>query len=268
MSGWLLVLSALGCRVDVDAPGDPPPLDPVYDWSFALEQVVTESGRVDYDRLEAQRDPLERYIAWLRQADTPSHEGARTALWLNARTAFMLYAVLEHDRPTSVRDLPAQGLWLGDPFTTQLQFQLGRDHLSLAQLEHSYLRGRVQDPRLHAALNDALYSSPPLRPVTYMPHAIDQELDQMMRWWLQDPQRGVHVDGDTAVFPAELVEHSGDITRWTPGDDLCSFAASYVDEPLSSELSALSQTGCPHRAAPIDARLNHETRPDRVRHAL
>lgn len=247
---------------------DPPAVNPVYEWSFALEQVVSESGRVDYDRLAEQRDVLEAYVAWLSQVETPQADHNRTALWLNARSAFALYAALEVQPLPCLRDLPASGPWLGDPFTTQLQFELGRDRLSLSQIEHSYLRYRIQDPRLFAALAEGRYSGPPVRPGMYMPHSIDEELDQMNRWWLNDAERGVQLVDGVAVFPAELVAAADDIFRWTPGQDLCTFASQYVAEPLASDLSALSQAGCPHRSAVVDERLNHETRPDRVRHPL
>ena len=271
MKRWALFLLLGACRFSRDVSHEMPTVDPTWTWSFTLERVVTEDGYVDYDRLESHRDTLTDYVAWLGQTPPPTSDTERVVLWLNANTAFTLYGVLEEGRPESVHSIPRRGLWLGpsqEVFAQQAQYKLGPEWLSISQLRNDYLRGRIQDPRIFAALFDATTSGPPLRPEIYIQHRVEDELDTQMRRWLNDPERGVRIEEGIAFIPPLLNAHEGDVWRWTPGWDLCQFTASFTPPPLSEQLQALSTAGCPHRAAPEDISLNHKTRPDRVQHPM
>ncbi len=250
-----------GCR-PVLAPRVPTPsADPTEAWGALLGEVVTEDGLVDYDALEANRGPLDAYVAWLarprrhRDRDAPRH-----ALALNAYNALVLYAVLEDGRPASVRDVDG---WLpvsGSGFFYERAFLIEGQPTSLHELEHEWLRGKVMDYRDHAALNCASRSCPPLRGELYQQGGLPRQLDEQMERWVADDVRGVRIEGDEAVFSPIFSWFGWDFSLFTAGDDLCTTAASYATGEKKAALRRLAREGCPHRFFAYDWSLNDASR--------
>ena len=66
------------------------------------------------------------------------------------------------------------------------------DKLSLNDIEHKILRARFGDARLHAAINCASYSCPPLLGEAFVAERLDEQLDQQMRAFVIDPRRNLY----------------------------------------------------------------------------
>ena len=135
-------------------------------------------------------------------------------------------------------------------------FDVGRDRLSLWEIEHERVRRRQEDVRVHAAMNCASRSCPPMMRSVYREKVLEAQLDRQMKRWVNDPARGVRIEGGEAVFSAIFDWFSADFHLWTGGVDLCTTAAAYAEPELAGGLKALSAAGCPHRFAPYDWRLN------------
>ena len=61
--------------------------------------------------------------------------------------------------------------------------------LSLNDVEHKILREQHKDARLHAAINCASYSCPPLRNEAFTADKLDAQLEEQMRKFVNDPKR-------------------------------------------------------------------------------
>jgi len=254
------LLALLACRTTLEPDVAAPPHDPSDLWEVALRKVVDADGYVDYDRLEERREVLDLYVAFLGTGRIPQASLARYAYWINAYNALVLFTVLEEGRPASVLDVPPAALWRRTPgagFFGQRAFRFGPDRLSLSEIEDERLRMVRQDIRLHAAINRGSTSSPPLRRELYDGRLLERQLEDQMIRWVNDPDRGVRIEGDTAVMTPIFDWYPRDFRDWTAGDDLCTMAARYAIGALRQDLTRLAGEGCPHRFFEYDWSLNH-----------
>lgn len=253
----MILVALLACR-DTLVAHPVSARDPLKRWDAALNAVVTEDGLVDYDALEARRDDLDAFVAFLGR---PHALGGpkkmdRHALWLNAYNALVMFQVLERGRPESVLDVPGVVPIPGSGFFLETDFRVGGERLSLSEIEHERVRMLELDLRDHAALNCASRSCPPLRASLYVQQGLPGQLDAQMRRWVNDPERGVRVDGEVAHFSAIFDWYARDFEFMSAGRDPCAIAATYADPPLSDRLLTLSERGCPRAFLPYDWSLN------------
>lgn len=166
----------------------------------ALASCVTDSGRVDYDRLREAPHNLESYAAHLARVSPESHPllfetgEQRLAYWINAYNALAMLLALDHPGTPSVRllDSPA-GLLPGAVFLTR-RFLLGRRWLSLHAIEQRALGSG--DLRVHFALNCASRGCPALPKRAFSAATLDLELDAATRRFLASPDH-LAVDATT-----------------------------------------------------------------------
>lgn len=253
-----LVLLA-GCKETLEPDVVAPASDPSFAWGALLADVVTDDGYVDYDQLELRRGTLDSYVAWLGNGRLPHDSLARNAYWINAYNALVLWTVLEEGRPPSVLDVAPTRFFPGPRgvgFFVQRQFRFRPEKLSLSEIEDEKLRVQRQDIRLHAALNCASRSCPPLRNELYTQRRLEWQLQDQMVHWVNDPERGVRVVDGQAEFSALFDWYAKDFRDWTAHDDLCTTAARFARGTMAVELRALSEQGCPHTFREYDWRLN------------
>lgn len=255
---WLILLIA--CRSTMLSSADVPRNNPSERWAKVLAEVVTDDGYVDYDALEERRDVLDDYVAWL---GTPrAFPGRKTAdyhaTFLNAYNALVMFQVLERGRPDSVLDVRGYIPKPGSGFFLETSFLVGHDYLSLSEIEHERIRLRELDWRDHAAMNCASRSCPPLMPDIYRRRTLNRQLDQQMRQWVNDPERGISVDPDGTIVMSAIVDwFRRDFTFWPNASEPCSVLAAHANEPLRTALYNASASGCSYRTRPYDWSLNH-----------
>jgi hypothetical protein len=247
----------IGCRTPMIPDITPPKRDPINEWNELLGRVVTQDGYVNYDLLEAEREILDAYVAWLsvpKPATPLTH--LRYSHWLNAYNALTMYQVLERGRPDSIMDVEG---WLpksGSGFFIETAFKLEYDWLSLWEIEHERVRQRQLDVRAHAAMNCASRSCPPMRNEIYVNAKLNRQLRDQMTKWVNDPKRGVYIDGEVVVFNPIFNWFARDFDFWTAHQNICETASTYARSPLREELQYYAETGCPHRFFEYDWRLN------------
>lgn len=254
MLWWLIA----GCRIAMEPPPAPAD-DPSAGYAALLAEVVDERGLVDYDALAANRAPLDAYVGWLGRPKGRSNDGDdRLADDLNAYNAFVLWGVLETGRPASVQDVP--GRFFSKPgagFFVERAYTLGYDHVSLWELEHERIRVRSMDVRVHAAMNCASQSCPPLRRELYDAKRISQQLTDQMHTWVNDP-RGIRVTPDHLEFSPIFDWFAKDFSFWTGHKTLCEVTAKYAEPALAERLDTLNTQGCPAPFFEYDWRLNDQ----------
>ncbi len=157
-------------------------------WDLLLNRHVA-SGLVDYEGLRQDRATLDRYVASL-QAVQPSQLGSREAqlaFWINAYNANIVKGVLDHAPLTSVKEVKG--------FFDRVRYRVGGRDLTLNEIEGE---GRaLGDWRIHFAVVCASSSCPLLRAEAYAADRLDAQLAEQTRQFLDNPQRGLRIEGGT-----------------------------------------------------------------------
>lgn len=156
-------------------------------WDALLKAAVRPTdGRVDYARMKA--DPrLGTYVAALAAfdpEDLPSRE-QKLAFWLNAYNALAVSGVAA--RWPGLKSVTDAAPNFG--FFKEVVYTVGGRSLSLDAIEHEIIRKRFAEPRIHAALNCASASCPPLRAEAYLGTKLEAQLDAQFRGFVLDTSR-------------------------------------------------------------------------------
>jgi hypothetical protein len=159
-------------------------------WDALLRAHVDAEGRLDYAGFGKERGSLDAFLAEVARADLSSlGRPELLAVLINAYNACTVRLILDGTRegrwPASIRDLP-------DPWGRKL-CALGGETLSLDTIEHGLLRPLFRDSRIHAAVNCASRSCPPLAPWAYRGGHIDEQLRERLESMI-DSDAHVRID--------------------------------------------------------------------------
>jgi len=207
LSGLLGLLAACSCASDgplpltstVEAPSGK--FDPEHKLLDDLLVRFVHPEGVDYQGLAKESDQLETYLASLSAVPLETFvewsRDERFAFWANAYNAYILRLILDNYPVDSIRDLG--GKLFGRVWDHQL-IPLGHlapelDHalLSFNDIEHGILRPQFQDARVHAAVNCASTSCPPLGIHAFVGARLETQLEAAMTGFVGDETRN-HLD--------------------------------------------------------------------------
>lgn len=160
---------------------------------------------------------LNEFVASLDSVDTTcfSHDAA-LAFWANVYNAFIIHLVLKDAQKNkglltkSITEIPCEKL--SDKIWNCPAGRVGGKTLTLEEVLSE--ASKLQDPRIHAAVNCASLSCPNLRAEAYKTESIDMQLNDQVTSWLSNPTKGalVREDGSAAsVTLSKIFEfHSED----------------------------------------------------------
>lgn len=164
-----------------------------------LKKYQTSAGRIKYQALktDAKKDdhPFNVYLNALLKV---SHSEFNTwnkkdqmAFLINAYNALTIKLIIAHYPVKSIKDI---GSLLTKPWDVSLKSFAGGSLLSgkidsIDPIEHEWLRPKYKDYRIHAAVNCASISCPPLRNEAFVGGRLDAQLDDQMSQWLKDSTR-------------------------------------------------------------------------------
>lgn len=174
-------------------------------------------------------------------ADYPPHtlaDGAeRMAFYINTYNVLAMQMVMGHWPVASIKD---PGNLLRPVWKLPAGKAAGAE-VTLHQVEHEILRP-MKDPRIHLAIVCASLSCPDLRPEPYTAEKLDGQLEDQTRRFLQNPAKGLRVEGETIHlskifdwFEADFGHLEGFIRRYRP--DLPSGLALETDIPYNWSLN-------------------------------
>lgn len=174
-----------------------------------LHENVTPEGWVDYRNIRDRRlADLDRYLGLLARADVKklASENERKAFWINAYNAVCIRTLIAHDLPASV----PKALFFGANIFKERTYRIAGKVRSLDDIEHGILRKRFKDNRVHAAVVCGASSCPRLRPEAYTGAAIDRQLDEECRRWIQkgrtkEGKRKNYLDRSRKIFYASKI---------------------------------------------------------------
>ena len=163
-------------------------------WTAVLQAYQNEEGLVNYAKLKqdaaAAEHLLSQYLEALAAVKKSEYQSwsrhEQMAFLINAYNAFTIQLIIDHYPVKSIRKI---GGFFSGPWKKEFFSILDGELKSLDPIEHDVLRPEFKDYRIHAAVNCASISCPPLRNEAFTGARLDEQLDDQMRQWFADPGR-------------------------------------------------------------------------------
>ena len=180
-------------------------------WNGLLKKHVNADGWVDYKGFIRDSAELNRYLKVLETAhpnDKTWSRNEQMAYWINAYNAYTVQLIVRNYPVKSIKDIKKGLAFVNSVWDIQFIKIQGFTY-DLNNIEHNILRPIYKDPRVHAAVNCASYSCPKLRPEAYTAARLDEQLNDAMAGFVNDPIRN-----RISSSKAEISE----IFKWFKGD--------------------------------------------------
>ncbi len=183
----LFVFSNLAAQVTLSIAQDttPKPAAPSHaGLDSLLKKYVSESGKVNYKELKANKEALYAYCQIL--TDNPVQEAwareEKMAYWINAYNAFTLKLIVDNYPTKTILNFDGGKTW------DVKRIKLGDKKYSLNQIENEIIRPQFKDPRIHFALNCAAKSCPPLLNKAYTAEILFDTLEARAKAFIANSQ--------------------------------------------------------------------------------
>ncbi len=182
-------------------------------WDKLLKKYVNHSGLVNYKGLQKDQADLNAYLKTLSDNVPQDNwsEDEKKAFWINAYNAFTVSLILKHYPVKSIKDIAGNIYKINTPW--DLKFvTIGGKKYDLNNIEHSILRKKFNDPRIHFALVCASISCPRLRNEAYTAARLNAQLEDAGRGFLNDKSKN-KVAADKAEVSKYFSWYKGDFTK-------------------------------------------------------
>lgn len=155
-------------------------------WNQLLSKHVSAKGWVDYKGFQKEEAKLDKYLVYLNETDIKGwSENKRKAFWMNAYNAYTVKMILDHYPLKSIMDIKVKGKGPWDiPYA-----KIGGKLYTLNAVEHEILRPEFNDPRIHAGINCASYSCPPILNKAFTETNVESLLELAFSNFVNDPLR-------------------------------------------------------------------------------
>lgn len=171
-------------------------------WNVLLQKNVSKNGTVDYKGFQKDSKQLQSYLAVLA-SNVPTKSSSKNAVlayWINTYNAFTVKLILDNYPVKSIKDIK-------DPWGQKF-FTLGDKKYSLEEVEHEILR-KMDEPRIHFAINCASFSCPNLLNEAYTEANLEKQLTAVAKSFINDKTKN--------TITANKIEISK-IFDWFSGD--------------------------------------------------
>ncbi len=194
------------------------------DWDALLKKHVDNSGNVNYKGFKTDVLLLEAYIKKLttNPIANETSKSEKLACFINLYNAATIKLIIDNYPVKSIKDInkPWDSAWIA----------FGDKKISLGDIEHKILR-KMNEPRIHFAINCASYSCPKLKNEAYTAANLETQLEQAIIDFVTDPKRN--------IISAKKVELSK-IFKWfkkdfTQNKTLIAYINTYTSEELTSK---------------------------------
>jgi len=179
-----------------------------------LKTYVDDQGNVDYYELRRKRRDLLRVRKTFESITLADYErwlpAEKAAFWINAHNVYALWLVVDNYPikprwpfslmyPNGIMQIPGA--------RTKVYYRLVEREYTLGEMERDRLLKQFGDVRHMLALSHATRGAGILRTEPYYPDRLDEQLDDQVRRFLNDP-RGLWIDEDTGAV------HLSDMFIW------------------------------------------------------
>ncbi|MCM4155549.1 DUF547 domain-containing protein [Gramella sp. AN32] len=153
-------------------------------WDALLKKHVSANGMVDYKGFQKDRAKLDEYLKMLSSME-PSNDWSvqeQLAYYINLYNAHTVDLILRNYPVKSIKDI--DGAWT-DGFV-----KIGKTTISLGGIENSILR-KMNEPRIHFAINCASISCPKLLNEAYTAGKINEQLDKVTKEFINSDKNEI-----------------------------------------------------------------------------
>ena len=171
-------------------------------WNDLLQKHVSENGNVDYKGFKKDEAALQSYLELLSKnlPEKSWTKNATLAYWINVYNAYTVKLILDNYPVKSIKKI-------NSPWDAAF-INLGNKKYSLGQIEHKILR-KMNEPRIHFAINCASYSCPNLLNEAYTEKNLNNQLEAAAKSFINDKSKN--------NITANTIEISS-IFDWFTGD--------------------------------------------------
>ena len=185
----LFVASLKSCKVS-DYQSDSHPVSHEL-WDSLVQKYAFKNGKVDYEGFIQDSIQLNNYLTLLKNNhpnDNNWSEKEQLAYWINAYNAFTVKLIVDHYPVKSIKDIKK-----GLPFINSVWdikfIKIEGATYDLNNIEHSTLRKKYDEPRIHFAINCASVSCPNLRNEAYTSKRLEEQLTEQAHLYLSDTSK-------------------------------------------------------------------------------
>lgn len=174
-------------------------------WNALLQKHVSNKGSVDYKGFQKDAVELKSYLDQLTK-NVPAKSWTKNAVlayWINTYNAFTVKLILDNYPTKSIKNI-------GDPWGKKF-FTLGTKKYSLEEVEHEILR-KMNEPRIHFAINCASFSCPNLLNEAYKSETLDKQLTDATKSFIADKTKNT-ITKDKLVISKIFDWFSGDFKK-------------------------------------------------------
>lgn len=167
-----------------------------------LAKYVSEKGNVNYDKIKTNTTELNAVVKQFEKTQ-PNENWSRNeklAYYINAYNLYTLKIVVDNYPLKSIKNI--ENVW-DKKFITN-----GKDKISLGDIEHKILR-KMNEPRIHFAINCASFSCPDLLNEAYLPETLDKKLETVTRAFINDKTKNAITANEIKI---------SEIFNWFGGD--------------------------------------------------
>lgn len=171
-------------------------------WNDLLQKHVSNKGNVDYKGFKKDAASLQSYLNLLSK-NLPEKSWSKDAVlayWINTYNAYTVKLILDNYPVKSIKKID-------NPWDKEF-FTLGTKKYSLGEIEHKILR-KMNEPRIHFAINCASYSCPNLLNEAYTEKSMQSQLESAAKSFINDKTKN-------SITPNKIEISS--IFDWFTGD--------------------------------------------------
>lgn len=141
------------------------------DWDKLLKKYVNNKGFVDYKGFKKDEAKVQEYLDKLAKLDPNDKWSVQELLayYINLYNVATIELILQNYPTKSIKDI--------DGAFTKAFIKIGDKELSLGGIENGVLR-KMDEPRIHFAINCASFSCPKLMDYAYTAGKINEQLDE------------------------------------------------------------------------------------------
>ncbi len=154
------------------------------EWNSLLKKHVSKEGLLDYKGFMKDRKQLNAYLSKLAKIK-PTKDWSvqeQLAYYINIYNAYTVDLILNNYPTKSIKDI--NGNWTKDIVS------IGDVKISLGGIENSILR-KMNEPRMHFAINCASISCPKLLNEAYTAAKINEQLDRVTKEFINSDKNEI-----------------------------------------------------------------------------
>ncbi len=193
-------------------------------WGSLLKKYVDEDGNVNYNGFKTDIADLKAYLSQLsNNAPTATwSKEEKLAYYINLYNAATVKLIVDNYPVKSIKDIPKR--W------KKKWISVGDEITSLNDIEHKVLR-KMDEPRIHFAINCASYSCPKLLNAAFTPQSMERLLSKTAVDFINDKKRNRFENG-TAQLSKIFQWFKSDFTQKT---SLLEYINIYLENPTPKD---------------------------------